>query len=398
MKKLTYDVVLNFFSTFFPLLLVHFILYPFILNRLGTIEYGEMLIVTTYITMLASIFGNSLNNSKLLYYKKIQSHKEFNYILVISSIINIPVLLLILLISKLHLSVPDIILLVLTSEFMLFSNFASVEFRLKLDFRNIFVSSLAQIFGYLLGVIFFNLSGDWVYILLFGSLINAFYIYIKVGSTLKLARKMEHLREVFNATIKLVFSNAILNFEAYADRLIIYPLLGVEVLSIYYMSTVIGKLLAMAVGPIASVILSYLVHEPNNGIKYFKKFNRIVIVLLLIGYSIILSVNRPILQFMYPNNYIDALKIMPVTTLTSVIYVGNTLYNSFLLRYLDVKWQMYINLGYLVLYLLISITLYSFSGLEGFIFGVLIITLLKFLFIQFLVMKIYRNNVNKFSS
>ena len=133
------------------------------------------------------------------------------------------------------------------------------------------------------------------------------------------------------------------------------------------MSTIIGKLLAMAVGPIASVILSYLVHLPNDGIKHFKKFNRIVIILLLIGYLLVLTVNQPVLQFMYPNNYKDALKIMPITTFTSVLYVGNTLYNSLLLRYMDVKWQMYINLGYLILYLLISITLYSYNGLEGFI-------------------------------
>ena len=43
----------------------------------------------------------------------------------------------------------------------------------------------------------------------------------------------------------------------YADRLILYPLLGGVAVSIYYSATIISKLISLAVTPLSTVILSY---------------------------------------------------------------------------------------------------------------------------------------------
>lgn len=44
----------------------------------------------------------------------------------------------------------------------------------------------------------------------------------------------------------------------YADKLLIYPVLGGEEVAVYYAASIIGKMISMLISPISNVVLSYL--------------------------------------------------------------------------------------------------------------------------------------------
>lgn len=55
-----------------------------------------------------------------------------------------------------------------------------------------------------------------------------------------------------------MISNVLARAINYADKILLYPLLGGTMVSVYYAATVFSKVVSLAITPINSVALSYL--------------------------------------------------------------------------------------------------------------------------------------------
>ena len=55
---------------------------------------------------------------------------------------------------------------------------------------------------------------------------------------------------------RLVIATIISNMMNYADKLVLYPIIGGYAVSVYYTATILGKIIGMLTGPINSVILA----------------------------------------------------------------------------------------------------------------------------------------------
>ena len=157
--------------------------------------------------------------------------------------------------------------------------------------------------------------------------------------------------------------------------------------SIYYSASLIGKLGGMVVSPINSVVLSYIVKIKEIKLKQFLFVLVVLFVLIVIGYFLSVLVAKPLLHILYAQWAAESMKYIPITTLTAMITIATTVLNPFILNWCHTKWQLVINITYLIAYLVLSFSLINLYGLYGFCIGFLFATIIKFVLMIFVFIK-----------
>ncbi len=397
-KKIFFDVVLSIASTFIPLFGLQFIILPQVSQKIGAESYGQMLAIVALFNLFGSAFGSVLNNSKLIQnnkYKMLNLTGDFNNILLIYVIIDI---ILITVTSPIYwgsynLNLPLFFMIIISSVFLILQYYMTSEYRIKLNYKFILSNSIIQLIGYLIGFVAFMITKKWVYIYLISFSFSVVFI-IKTTSILK---ESFYRTAEFNSTFKqtniLLGSGILVSLGGYIDKLIIFPLLGGAALSIYYVSTILGKTISMAIGPITSVLLSYLSQFKKFSHKNFKVMVLVVSSTGVFGYFIILSVSEFILTLLYPQFVNEALKYIPVTTATIVINIIASFINPVIMKFTNAKWQIYIYGVHLVSYVLFSVLMQINYGLYGFCIGLLISQIIKLLIMLF-AYQVNRNAIN----
>jgi len=170
-------------------------------------------------------------------------------------------------------------------------------------------------------------------------------IYILKNSTLiyEGMKKTIFFKEIFHKNIILFLASFMKNFTTYADKLILFPLLGATSVSIYYASTVLGKIIAMAVTPITGVMLSYLVKIERINLKTFIRALGLLMLLGIGGYIIVIFISKPVLMLLYPAWARESLKLVYVTTATVIVETIATVIRPVLIRFNNLSWQLIIN-------------------------------------------------------
>lgn len=395
-KKVIFDVILNMAATFIPMFALQFIILPQVALKISADSYGQLLAIMAFIYMSSSSFGSVLNNSRLIHYKRYEELKlqgDFNIILLIFQILNVIIMILGLLYYGKLLNVLTHMSLVLISSILLFNTYASVEFRINLNFKYILMNSIMLFIGYLIGFVMFLFTGYWSLIYLCGFGFNILYIIKKTNILHEKFSKTPLFRITLKEIMLLLGSGILVSLGAYADKLIIFPLLGGTAVSIYYASTILGKTIALAIGPITGVLLSYLAHMKKFSSNNFKLLLLISSIVGLIGYWSVILVSKPLLSLVYPQYVEDAIQYIPITTLSIILTIISSVINPVLLKFSSAKWQILINGLYMLIYIPLSMYLLSLYGLMGLCVGILIANITKLL-----IMIITYFYINKFTT
>jgi O-antigen/teichoic acid export membrane protein len=379
-NKIIKDVVLNLMSTIIPLVVLQLLILPYVATRIEPSSYGLMLTIISLMTMISTTFGNVLNNTRLLMdldYKEKKITGDFNLLLIGSSFLNVFIMTVGTLYYYKSFNITSILLILIISFLELVKEYLVVSFRIELNYKKILLNSVITLTGYAIGTIIFIFTGLWQFIYLFGLLLSL--IYIILNSNL-LTEKYEHTT-LFKITsykaLILLISAFLGKAMQYIDKLILFPLIGGTAVSIYYVATLSGKLVAMAISPINSVALSYL-----SKMKKFEKgtFKRVIIslsVMGVIGYVICIVISKPLLSIIYPQWINDSMKYIYITTLTAVISSMCSLISPIIIKFCNINWQIIINLISFIIYLVFSILLFKIYDLYGFCLGILIANVIK---------------------
>jgi len=381
-KKIFFDVILNLLATLIPMFALQFLILPQVALKIGADSYGQLLAIIAFMYLSASSFGSVLNNAKLIHYKRyeeLNTQGDFNIVLVIFLISNVIIMFLGLLYYGKSLNVLTNISLILISSILLFNTYASVEFRIKLNFINILMSSIMMFFGYLIGFVLFLFTGYWSLIYFCGLGLNILFLINKTSIWSENYSKTPLFKITFKEVIMLLGSGVLVSLGAYVDKLIIFPLLGGAAVSIYYVATILGKTIALAIGPITGVLLSYLAHMKKFSRNNFKFLLLISSIVGFIGYWFVIFISEPLLSFVYPQYVEDAIQYIPVTTLSIILTIISSVINPVLLKFSSAKWQMFINGLYMLIYVPLSMYLLSLHGLMGLCVGILIANFIKLL-------------------
>lgn len=393
-RKIIIDVMLSMIASFIPMLLLQLILLPMIATKINSESYGQLIAIVAFINLISGSLGNVLNNGRLIHYKTYEEKRingDFNRILIIFIVVNIILILPGLLYYGESLNFRTIIILLISSILLLFNSYASVDFRIKLNYFRILLSAVSLFFGYLIGYYLFSITGSWSLIYICGFGMNAIYI---IKNT-KIMHESVKKTLIYSSTMKeitlLLGSGLLTAVGVYADKLILFPLLGGTAVTIYYVSTILGKTIALAIGPITSVLLSYLAHMKQFSKNNFKLLLVVSILIGSLGYILVVFISKPVLMIIYPQYANEAIKYIYITTAAIVLSIIANVINPILLRFMKAKWQVLINGVFIFIYISLSIVMLKLYGLYGFCIGILIANAVKLLL---MIMIYYINNYN----
>lgn len=389
-KKIFFDMILNIVATSIPTVVLQLLILPSLSNYMDGNAYGLMVTILAVLNVVPSTIGNVLNNVRLLHeesYKRDNEQGDFQILLTIFQVIN---LLIMVTASIYYLGPKDItgILLLIAVGFLwLGREYHIVAFRLKLDYIAILVNNLCLVVGYGIGYIFFIKNEYWQIIYLLGYILSYLHIIIASPIVREPVTKTKRLRSVFNDSVFLLISNVLARTINYADKILLYPLLGGTMVSVYYAATVFSKVVSLAITPINSVALSYLSKINKKTNSLFKWTYVVGIVVCGIGYIMTIILSKPVLSILYPKYVDEAMQYIWITSGTIVISVLTSMITPFVLRFFDIKWQIWINGITTIGYIMISLSLLKFGGLMGFCVGALLANIIKLLITTYVYLK-----------
>lgn len=388
------DTILNIIATIIPLIGLQLLILPVMAKYMGAEEYGVLLTIVSLITMVSNSLGNSLNNIRLIQCSECQGTKQdtdYNFLLVLEELVNIAIIFLWMKLTDIRLNTIEIFCVVIYAVVSVLREYYVVYFRIILNYKKIVRSNICLFVGYLVGYIVFRMTGIGAMVYLTG--IGISLIYVMIGNPLvkeRITRTMA-FRYTLYSTMILSISSLLESALNYADRLIIYPMIGGTAVSIYYTATLLGKVINSGITPVTSVVLSYISKRERTNLNEFKLLLGTSAVLGIIGYIVCIFISKPVLGILYPKWVEDSLKYIYITTLSAVCSMVISVVRPFVLKFCNIVWQLVINAVSFSTYLIISIVLFQKFGLYGFCVGVFISVFIK---LVILLMVYYKRTIS----
>lgn len=378
--KIIKDMLINLLSSVIPILALQLVILPLIASKVDADTNGLMLTLIALMTMISTSIGNVLNNIRLLSesdYKENKVSGDFNIILVVSCVFNSIIIFLGTWYYYGNINVIGVIFMLIISCLELIKEYLIVTFRIELNYFKFFISNIILLIGYGFGSLLFCFTGYWQFIYLFGLIFILVYLLLNSRLLNEKCCKTTFFKKTTKKTMILLVSVVFIKAMQYVDKLILFPLLGGTAVSIYYVATLSGKLVSMAISPINSVMLSYF-----SKMKELKKniFNLMLIGSLLIGfagYFICIWISRPIFNIIYPQWVDDSMKYVHITTMSAVVTAVSSFISPVILKFCNINWQLVINAISFVIYIIATLVMYHFYGLMGFCGGVLIANIVR---------------------
>lgn len=383
-KKVSFDIFVSILSSLVPILFLQFVLLPIIGRKYIGSDYGLILTLISLITLSTQSFSTALTNSKLLKNSEYIEKKicgDFNLILIFYCFMNTLIIGVGTFIYSQNLNFLQLGLIVLIANIQLVRKYLLVYFRLKIEYSGVLNSNIFLLLGYLVGIPIFMYTHLWEVVYLLGELFGLIFILKKSTILKESFKKTALFKNTFSCSSIILIGSFLATINSHIDRLILFPILGGEVVAIYYISSLFGKTLALIVAPINSVILSYISKISKIDNKSFNLLLYISAALGVISYLLIVTLSKPILKLLYPVYVDDAMNFIHITTLASIFLMLAMILNPLVMKFKDIKWQIWINLFNNIVYIGLAITLVKNYNLYGFCIATLISSLFKFILV-----------------
>lgn len=383
MKRAVIDSALNVVAVALPTAALQLLVFPMAAAGLDSNSYGLLTTVFALMNLVPGTLGLALCNIRLLYssnYTEKSLSGDFPLLLRgVCLLAAIPITA-ILFFYGVH-GFQNMIFAIATSFVWLMREYFGVAFRIRLDFKSILFCNIGLAAGYVLGYASFSVSGCWSIILFTGQLISLVLILSQTDLWKEPAIKTELYSKVRADVAQFSAAAFLSRCISYSDRVLLFPMIGGHLVSVYYVSTLIGKMLSMIITPLNTVLLSYISRGRSKPVKLFVSLLLSGLALSLVGFIVVLLVAKPVLKILYPQFVEEAMIYLPVSSAAALIYSVSTVVNSFLVRFYDMSWQTRINAVLLVVYVLSAYSGYLIAGLLGFCIGYFSVNVLQLLII-----------------
>lgn len=380
-KQIAADVGLNVLATALPLCALQLVILPLMAGSMGEGDYGLVVTTLSVFNVLPGVFGIALNNVRLVFqnkYDEVGVHGDFNAILLSSGLVCAAACV-VLMVSFGTDDLASLLLVFVASLAWIAREYFLVAFRLNIDYKSILICNVVQTIGYVLGYGLFLVVHQWILVYFFGQGLSLLYIVCKSDLHREPLKLTCLFKDVISNTAALSVSQFLSKFMAYSDRILLFPLLGGGAVGVYYISTLMGKIVSMAVAPINGVLLTYLSKRKSSDRprRAFWMAMLMALAVCAVAYVAVMALGRPVLGFLYPAYVDEAMVYLPVTSFTAFAYVLISVAQPFTLRYYSMRWQVLINGATCVAYVLLGLFLLSEFGLMGFCVGALVANMLK---------------------
>ena len=389
-RKIVGDMALNVIATAIPIAVLQLIILPMLSREMKGDEYGLVITFLSIFGIIPDALGNVLNNIRLIYndrYCEKRIAGDFNIILSFMVIFDLIVITILTIYYEGSINTINIIMMILASILRLLKEYYIVFFRIIINYKAIVINNILMALGYFIGYFLYCLTDYWQLIYVVAPAVSLIYIIYHCN----LWKEPLSLTPLFKTTsvqtIWLFISALLARITTYADRLVLYPLLGGTAVTVYFVATILGKMISMIVGPVNSVVLTYLAKVKTKNNNIFKRAFISGSIICVIGYIFCVILSKPILGFLYPQYISEGLHYIFITTGTAVVGAQIGLISPFIMKFFDMKWQIIINAGTAIAYVVICLILLRLFGLIGFCIGTLLTNLIKMIIMIFIYIK-----------
>lgn len=372
-RKMARSFLLNLVAVAVPLVVIQLLVLPLVGQRMGSDQYGFVVAIFAFFSLMPGVMGNSLNNIRLIHETDwgADAEGDFNVLQVSFAVVAALVVALYAALNG-YLNAWGLGAIALTALLWALREYGCVAFLVSMDYGSILGNSLWMSAGYLAGYAVFALSGAWTVIFLMGQAASVIYIVAKTRPMRAGIEPSERLGGLARESGVLMASTFVARSASYCDRVILYPLIGGTSVAIYYAATLVPKLVNMVASSMNSVILSFLSRR-----KVADRAELLVVLGVGLGvcvvcYGIVMVLAPPVLSVLYPQFVSASLSLLPIVTATAFTVVLSTLVSPYVLKYRSLRWQIVVSSTSLALYLGAALALLSLFGLMGFCVGALL--------------------------
>ena len=367
-KKIIGDSFYSLLSRLLPTFILQYVLHPLIAEILSSDEYGKLLTVMALINLSGIALGSVLNNSRLVLSKNLgDSIKKGDYNVLLLITLFIQIIYVVLVFQSLNIySQWSIVLLSLYSIFIILKGYISVELRIKLEFSRLFFDSIFLTLGYVIGFFLFKLYGHWEIIYFTGTLLSCIYLILRTSLLKEPIARTKSFPFIAFQSSSLLIATLLVSMGTYMDRLIIYPILGPENVAVFYVSGLLGKSVGLIIGPLSGLLLSYFARMDTISPKQYSSLFLITLGVSLASYLFVIYLDEFILIYLYPQYAMRSLEYTPIMTLGVLLIMTAGVMNTVLMRFVDLRWQIIINMIFICVYVLSSVLTIETYGLLGF--------------------------------
>lgn len=379
-KKIVGDFSYNLMSSLLATGVLQIVVYPVLARLFNASAYGVLLTVMGIVNTVSVSIGNTLNNTRLIQntnYEEQEISGDFNLILSFSGIIG-AVAIWIIGQRMFGLSIFTSVLMVILVLLMSWRAYFIVAFRIVLDFKSNFICNICIATGYFVGLGVVMVTKQWPCVFIFAEAGGLFWIYKET----KIYREHFGITRLFKPTISkflmLLIVTISTNVMLYLDRIVIYPILGSESVSVYTVAVFFGKTLGIIMTPIANVLLGYFAQKDYKmNLKNFWQTNFIVLGTAS-AFMLLSVVAAPIAtKILYPGFFEQAQPFIFYANLAAVIGVVASMAQPAILKFVPTYWQLIKEGLYAVVYLGAGILLLNKHGLMGFCIASITANLVK---------------------
>ena len=367
-KRVITDMLINLIGTGLPLIALQLVVYPIVARKIDAEAYGRMQSLVSVIFLISGTIGGALSTTRLIHqYEydesgRIGDFSLFNFISLTVVALITPVVMFCYLGDV---EIYELLLITIISILNYAELYFEVGLRLNLDYHKIFINKLIGAVGYLIGFMVFQVSFDWHYIFICSYFMQTCYCVMNTSLIREPLQRTPSFRETAKSYGSITIASALNKILTYFDKLLLYPLLGGEAVSIYYAANIFGKLVLQVLEPITNVVLSYLSKEKKVSRSVWSITIPIGIVFCVSMYIFCLLVSRFVLSILYPQFVDEAMKLIPISTLSLCISSFVNIINPLALKSIRTNRQITISGGGLAVYVALALLMYQPYGLMG---------------------------------
>jgi hypothetical protein len=346
------------------------IVYPIINWQMGASFLGNVVYFVSVVTIIGQPIGLSFCANRLRLKQHINANNG-DYLLVLSYFIAFAVAVAAS-ISSLALPIPGVILFVLYVVTYILRLYATLEFRLTLNFKGLLIQTVILVGGYLLGLLLFFITGIWELIFLVGETSAILYVVLR-GSIFKYEKRTGLYNSIITKSVFMLMLSYLVDVVIVnSDKIIIRNMLDSFTVSVFLVVSMIGKALAMLVGPINNVTVSHLAVN-NTRVTRTMFFKSLGLYCIFGGvFYIFCIVATPLyVRLFYPDllQHIGSLNL--IVNAGQIISFVSSLLLMIMFVPLGPRSNMILQLVFISIYLPLALFMTKNSGVEGFAYAFL---------------------------
>lgn len=378
LKPFIMDFVYSSFGVVLYNAIIQFVINPYLNRTVGSDIFGTILSLLSVIALFATTFGVGCNNSRMLAESE---HREINddfiyciFKMCLFSSILISIIIFFFYNDKLDGSILSIFLCIFT----ILRYYMDVKYKIDLNYKGFCIYYIAIAFGYTIGILFYKITGIWQIIYLTGEVlaigICIFPIY-KKRKIVKSKYYSKHFRSAIMLSISMFMTNSIIQL----DRVLLSILSTGTSVTIFYVATLCGKIIALVVVPLNGVVIGYLIKNEkkmSNGLLGILIIIIFFVTFIFAGIGMLFS--YILIPIMYPEIFCMAKPILFIANLGQAFFFSSEVCQIIILKDTKERIQLFVNTICFFVLCILGTGLTLRFDYYGMTYAVLITTIIKF--------------------